>query len=423
MATIGELFIKLGFDVDDKKLKSFDDGIKSVRNEMAKLAAGAAVAVYAVNRFVNDSVNDAIKLQKFRTETGYATEDLERFYNVARSLDQTVTLDDVIGAFRQLSDVISSAQWGELPGGALFLGIPDIRSASPAEIINKVRANRDKVLYGIAQGDVGKFRQLVEEVGLGDVFAAIMADEQTYDDLFKSAIPTTKEQQEAILQLARAYSDFNYEFATFKREMTTEIAPYIIPIIQQAIPLLREFVLNISAVGNALNETFGGDATQYGIIAFLALLATRLSPVAVAITAIVAGLNEIGAFFRNKDSFFDSTIFGDVKDGFMSLKGLMNKEEFFKQLQDPESSTHEWFMKSFGGGDLVEESMIRTDDSISSPDQTTTIINNSPTFNVQSSESSDDLWSSLNNMNSRNNQSTMFDMGTDFEGAIVNGNY
>jgi hypothetical protein len=67
--------------------------------------------------------------------------------------------------------------------------------------------------------------------------------------------------------------------------------------------------------------------------------------------------------------------------------------------------------------------MIRTDDSISSPDQTTTIINNSPTFNVQSSESSDDLWSSLNNMNSRNNQSTMFDMGTDFEGAIVNGNY
>ena len=38
---LGEAFVELGFDVDDAKLKDFNDKVNSARNDMLKMAAVA----------------------------------------------------------------------------------------------------------------------------------------------------------------------------------------------------------------------------------------------------------------------------------------------------------------------------------------------------------------------------------------------
>jgi hypothetical protein len=57
MPSVGDLFISLGFQVDNAKLKEFDDKLKGAEKNLVKVGAGAAAAVYGINRFLNSSVN------------------------------------------------------------------------------------------------------------------------------------------------------------------------------------------------------------------------------------------------------------------------------------------------------------------------------------------------------------------------------
>lgn len=322
---VGSLFVALGFQVDDKKLKEFNDGIKNVTLSIAKLTAGAAAGIYAVNRFISESVGNAQKLQKFNMETGFATEGLERFYNVARSLDQTVTFDQVISGFQKMSEIVGSAAWGEFSGKALFAGIYDPANSSPEEIISTIRANRDKILYGQLNGNRSAFKKLLDEVGLGDFMGAIMADEETYKRLYESALPTSPEQLEALLRMSKAMSDFKYNFSVFKREMSVKIEPYWVKMLENAIPILTEFTDNMIFLGHAAMEAFAGFSPemQTGIIGFLAVLFARLNPVTSAVLSLVWALNELSKFMQGEDSVFSKL--GDIVDK-GTLKALQMME-------------------------------------------------------------------------------------------------
>lgn len=301
---VGELFVALGFQVDDKQLKGFTDGIKGATVAVAKLAAGTAAAVYAVNRFMSESVSNAQKLNKFTIDTGFATEGLERFFNVARSLDQTVTFDQVISGFQKMSELIGSTAWGEFSGKALFAGISDWENASPETIIDTVRKNRDQLLYGQLRGNKSAFKQILDEVGLGDFMAAIMADEETYQNLYKSALPTSPEQLESLLRVSKALSDFRYNFSVFKREMTVRIEPYWIAMLENAIPIISEITNNLLFLAEATVDAFAGFSPemQTGIIGFLALLLLRLNPVTTSVLALLWALNELSKFIQGNDS-------------------------------------------------------------------------------------------------------------------------
>lgn len=65
---VGELFISLGFNVDNAKLTEFNDKITSAQKNLVKVGAGATAAVYGINRFLNSSVKSATEMKNFRDQ-------------------------------------------------------------------------------------------------------------------------------------------------------------------------------------------------------------------------------------------------------------------------------------------------------------------------------------------------------------------
>ena len=90
---VGELFIALGFDVDDAKLKSFNDGIKSSMTDLLKLTGIAAGAVYSVNQFIESSLHNSAALRQFTAETGESAEALKKWQVAAQLANPEIGID------------------------------------------------------------------------------------------------------------------------------------------------------------------------------------------------------------------------------------------------------------------------------------------------------------------------------------------
>lgn len=109
--SIGELFVKLGFDVDDTKLKAFDDSIKGVFNGIKQLAGYAGVGL---------GVAGFVELAKHASDTALTVENLTKVYGVnekaVRSWAAAVhennplkSFNEGVSSFAQISSYLNNA--------------------------------------------------------------------------------------------------------------------------------------------------------------------------------------------------------------------------------------------------------------------------------------------------------------------------
>lgn len=323
---VGELFVALGFKVDQKALKDFDDGIKTLEKNMFKLAAGAAATVWALNRFVAGSVSRAEQLRAFRLETGWATDGIEQMAEAARQFDSTVTFDRALQGMKTLADLSGSAGWGQFEGKALFTGISDWANITPERMLSVMRENYGSFL-AMQGGNVAAVQQILDTVGMGWAVGLLQADNASYNRAMTDAerFMTTPEQEYHLLRLADALSDVRANFGQWKKEITAKISPALVDMLEKSIPLLYQFsnaveetaiavsphikdlVENMAFLANAAWEGFAGldGSMQAGILGFLVLLAARLHPVTASVTLLVAGLNELSKFMQGKESIID----------------------------------------------------------------------------------------------------------------------
>lgn len=119
--SIGELFVKLGFDVDDAKLKSFDDSIQDLYAGIQKLAGYAGVGL---------GVAGFVELGKHASDTALNVENLTKVYGVSeqaiRSWAAAVhennplkSFNEGISSFATLADYLSKATY--TPQGVMAL--------------------------------------------------------------------------------------------------------------------------------------------------------------------------------------------------------------------------------------------------------------------------------------------------------------
>lgn len=412
---VGELFVALGFDVDDKKLKEFDDNIKGTVKSIAAMSAAAAAAVYAVNRFVASSVESSVKLKNFQAETGYATEGVERFYNVASMLDTTITLDQVIGGFQRLSNAIADAKLGDIPQGALFLGLSNFSNMNPDEVIANLRQNYTKVLNGIAGGNKSLYRKWLSDIGLGDFIQAIEASEEEFNKFWSLAIPTGSDRN-AMLEMARAYKEFNRQFELFKMQISTQISPYIIEVLTNAMPIVVELAQNFGALATAVGSFFAAFSpeVQTAILTFIGLLIARMRPLLTVVLLTAAALNEIGKALQGKKNFFEKGAL-DISMAFLKSEEGSGIAEFKRNAA-----------KKYYGDALTDEQLgivpkgVRSgmiDSTSGRPakwaEATRTInnnVNSTNTINIDSSASAADLARELDALMLRQNAQTYLDL-------------
>lgn len=346
---VGDLFIALGFQVDDKKLKDFSDNIKSGTMALGAMSAAAAGTVYAINRFTANSVDSSVKLKNLADQTGTATDEVQRFYNVAGRLNTNVTLDDTISAFTQLSDVIAQAKLGQGPiGEAGMLGLNNIGNMTPLQIIKQLRENFKNNVGAWGNGDERVVQNLMKSIGLGPEFIqSIKASDEEFNRLWNNPV-LNGGAQEKLVQLAEATKEFNFQWELFKGNISAKMSPAII-----------EFLTNLNAVLQKTDEVAGKVGDKMGAFqkktgmnddqmrtiknagAVEAGLGLMAIPSPFFATQAAGGLliggtaiNDAGRYLRGQPSTTGDLI-DDVKGKYHFIKGMIS-EELMKTRQEQE---------------------------------------------------------------------------------------
>lgn len=327
---VGELFVALGFDVDDKKLKDFNSGVQSTVVTLGKMAAVAAAALFAANKFASGSAQYAVQLQNFSDQTGVATEEVQRFYNVASRLNSEVTMENVIGSFTRLSEVIAEAKMGRGPlGVAAQLGIENLGALSEMQVIETLRRNfaRNTEVWG--RGDEQVVIDMMKQIGIGpEYIRTIKATDEEFTRLANNAI-LSEEKIARLAELAAKNKELSIQFQLLKDSMAAAVAPTLITFMENLLAVAGKIPTAIQKARgefNALPEPL--KLVTVGLVAAAAAaaaLAAPFGPIIAGVGLMLAALNDLGRYLRGESSLTGSVIDG-AGDLWDKLKGSISSE-------------------------------------------------------------------------------------------------
>lgn len=407
---IGELFIKLGFQTDKGAIKDFKDGIEGAHKQLLKLAATGAAAVYAVNRALADGVNSSLGLKAYTDYTGLATEEMERFANVARMVNDNITLDNVVRAFTDVSDKLDDIKRkGEYPEGALWMGLgnlSDIRD--PLDVVTKIYNDMPNIMARLGNNRTAFAKELAS-LGLGGFEGVFFLRPEQFREFWAMATPT-KGQRAAMLEISRAYAKFGIEFANFKMKMGEKIAPYWVEGLRQAVPFLErstQAILDAAGAVYKLIDAVSGGHVKEALIGIAAALLGIFRPFYLFVAYTVALFDQMRKLAEGKGWLSDK-----IDEGLLAvLKGMKSDEtSLFGGLKRNLAD------KIYGAGVKSDAELnIRTNDG--RPNNITV----SPTYNIQSTAEPSDLARELDQYNTGILNQALDGMGVSASGARVGG--
>lgn len=316
---IGELFIALGFDVDDKKLKEFNENIKSGMTELLKMSAVAAGAVYAMNAFVEGGIRSATALRNFNAETGNSIEGLQKWQVAAVLTNAAISADEVTASFQAMSQAIADVTMGKGPSGAFaMLGVSDVRGRDPADVLEELRLNFNE---NVKKWGLPQTVNLMKEVGFDKgMLQALQLTRYEFDELAGSKF-LDQETRDRLIDLGNAMSRFKLEWKLYKDQISADLAPGLIQFIDNVIPKLKDFGDSVKAVKDALVSFWGqlSPAAQDALKTFASILVVAYAPVTSMFVLLAAAVWDLGHALRNLPSISGK--------GLLWLLNLMQSED------------------------------------------------------------------------------------------------
>ncbi len=299
---IGELFVSLGFDVDDKKLKEFNTQIKDGLVDMLKLSAAAAGAVYAINAFVEGSVRSATAMRNFNAETGDSVEALQKWQVVSVLKNSAASADQVTASFRAMASSIADVTMGKgNPGTFAMLGISDVRGMDVKDVLEKLRVNFAKNVqtWGLTQTV-----DLMKSIGFDPaMLQALKLGNDEFEKLANNRI-LSPETRERLVDLGNAISDFSQQWQQAKSQLSADMAPGLITFLHESVPLLKDFALSMLAVGGVVAKFFSENREALiGISVFFGSLFVALFPVTAVVIGLAAAFWDLGRAIRGLPSY------------------------------------------------------------------------------------------------------------------------
>jgi hypothetical protein len=301
---VGEIFIALGFDVDDAKLKEFNDKVRGLNADLAKSAAVAAGAVYSIMAFVDGSVKGARALYNFREQTGLSAQELQKWQAAARISDIGMSADETQASIAALAQSLADISMGGGDAGAFGMFGVDIAGKDAFDVLEDLRSmlNVNIERYGVRQTT-----SLLQRMGLDPRFITLLKLSREEMERYRRELTLSERAQGQLLKLGKATEFFSAKLSLLKSQLVAKMSPYLI-----------EFFENITAA------TVGAvDGLTAAIDWFVKLknesplLATALVALAAALTALfipfggiivvagglLAAFNDLGAYLRGEDSW------------------------------------------------------------------------------------------------------------------------
>ena len=278
---IGDLFISLGFQVEGgPQLEKADFSVK----QLATKAAAAAVAVNALNAafiaMVSSAAKAAVEMRNFGLQTGFSTEQLQRFQYAAAGTGTTG--EEIADAVRGIAKAQADIKMGE--GNIApwqLLGI-DPRQ-DPFKVLEQMRERIKGLEPNLA-------RTILAQAGVSDKIFTLLRDSNVEFDKLQQKFLLTQNEQDNMAKMNKEWAEFVRLLASVRNRFAATFAEPL-----QAIAKVLKVVINIfatfvdwlskgSAAANVVKWVL------WAIVAVLGVLGAALAAIAVTLGVAAAAM-------------------------------------------------------------------------------------------------------------------------------------
>lgn len=330
-----DYFISLNFDDNaTSKMKQFN----KVADEGAKYIKGFALAfsgaIFAVERFVNSTTRSLNQFQDVAKRTNIAMEDLQKWTKASQQIDLQLSSDQVLGTIQTLQQKLDAFKMGRGDFAPFaMLGI-DPQGKNAIQVLEQLRSV-------VQTMDGGRARTLLQDLGVDNLYNVLKSTRGEFEALAQGRF-LNKQQREDITKGANAIKLVKLNLIELKDQAVARLMPPLTILMERFFIWLDK---NGDQVINILDKTFrammifagsiarvvdaGGKLvgfllkTKQGLailLAGLAILALRLSPLTKLLTGLFLVIDDILAYLQGAPSVIGSFI--DAFDLEKVIKGL-----------------------------------------------------------------------------------------------------
>ena len=355
---VREFLTRLGFEADDRKVKSFDDRVRQLRNGLVLLVGAATTASAAAFKLANDTARYGDQLSKTADRLGITTDALERLrFAAERSGVQQQTLEMALQRMtRRLSE--AAAGGGEAQKAIQELGLdaqalgnmtPDQAMNTLADALSGVENQSERVRLAFKFFD-SEGVALLNMIGEGSEEVRRLGEE--FERLSGGL---TGDQSKAAVVFTDAMTDMQIALKGLRLQIGAQLMPVFQPMIEAFTEFLvvnRELILErvhrafeiMIDVMRTLGRLIGGVVDGFQFLA--GILQDNEGTAILLATALATIASRFGLIRRVLRIFLAALVLDDIIAWVNGQDSLIEKllgsyEEFGEKVQ--------WVIDKMGG--------------------------------------------------------------------------
>lgn len=313
MALVDELFIALGFKVDDKDVKKTDNSLKSIISTAGKVATAVVAATVALDRMANSLARNNQEFINFNRQTGLSLDKMQSIATAGMLVDYNFDPSTAMSSLQALESNLAQIRLGEGNIAPFqILGISPV-GKDATQIIDDLR----EAIKGI---DDMTAVNLIQQMGLSPQFISILRMSKEEMNGLNKELMLTPEERTALQQYSMELRKIHMEFALLKDRALIAIMPALNKFLD-GLAAISEMFLNI---GKGLQNVWNWlGKFKIGVAALALAILTYFNPVIGVLTAVYLILEDIAVWATGGKSFLGTT-FDIIGDKLKSVGDFFN---------------------------------------------------------------------------------------------------
>lgn len=282
---IDELFVALGFKIDDKEVKTFDNNLKSTLQSATRFAAAVTAAVVVVDHMATSLLKNNQAFISFNQQTGLAIGNMQRIAKAGMLANMNITPETVMQSMQAVEsnlDRITRGQGNIEP--YQLLGISPV-GKDANQIFDELRS-------AISGLDDMTATNIIQDMGFNpEMITVLRMTNAELEDM--NGLMLSPEQRQAMEQYGMALRKVNMELGLLKDQALLAIMPALI-----------DFLKGFKAIAQVTYDMMDGFTKLLDLIpqlkgvlaAFALAIVAYFNPVIAAVTALYLLIEDLAVW-------------------------------------------------------------------------------------------------------------------------------
>lgn len=340
---IDELFMAIGFKVDDKELKEVDNKMKDVIGSAMRVVAAVAAATYAFDRMATSLMKSNQAFINFNRQTGLSIGNMQRIATAGMLADFNMTPESVMSSMQAMQANLAQIRLGQ---GNIepfqLLGISPVGKDA-----NQVFDDLRQAIKGL---DDMTAVNIIQQMGFSPEMITVLR--MTNDELAQTQqLMLAPEQRQALQQLSMELRKVQMEFGLVRDKALITLLPHFIRFLKGLETMAALLEKGVEGLNRLIDSL--GKFKAVAILTFAGILAA-INPVYAAVYALYLLLEDLAVWAMGGKSFFGTTfdIAGDkLKElGDWFSEGFSGIGQWWASLPE---KLQNFLGGGFAGGDLA----------------------------------------------------------------------